>query len=114
MTHRTCSKPGCDRTHAAKGLCNFHYRRAIRAGKLKAPRSKASHGTVAMYRNYACRCDECRKANTGFMKTGLYSVEDQERLYRLCERLDISIASFVEQAVLEAVAFAEYDKRASA
>ena len=37
---------------------------AMRAGALKLHRRpEAVHGTVAMYANYRCRCEECRKAN---------------------------------------------------
>lgn len=30
----TCSVPGCERKHAARGLCALHYNRLNRAGKL--------------------------------------------------------------------------------
>jgi len=45
---RTCSEPDCDRPHRAKGLCNMHYKAALRAdGRIKSPvwdeRRKANH-----------------------------------------------------------------------
>lgn len=34
---RACITPGCDRPHRAKGLCNMHYKAALRAeGRIKA------------------------------------------------------------------------------
>lgn len=36
-TLRTCTAPGCDRPHRAKGLCNMHYKAALRAeGRIKS------------------------------------------------------------------------------
>lgn len=34
MADRTCSVPGCERRHAAKGLCKLHYYRLRRTGEV--------------------------------------------------------------------------------
>lgn len=38
MTSRTCSHPGCDRPHFARGWCDFHDHRAQRGIPLDAPK----------------------------------------------------------------------------
>lgn len=35
MTNRTCSQPGCDRTHYAHGYCSMHYKRAWKRGEFR-------------------------------------------------------------------------------
>lgn len=35
MGQRTCTADDCDGPHEARGLCNSHYRRALRSGSLK-------------------------------------------------------------------------------
>lgn len=36
MTSRTCSVPGCDRAHEARGWCKTHYSRWRRTGEIQA------------------------------------------------------------------------------
>lgn len=59
MSNRTCTVPGCGRTHSAKGYCNTHYasyRRGRPLGAIKAqtkPLARDAHGNK--------QCANCRE-----------------------------------------------------
>lgn len=50
MDHRTCTHAGCDRKHAARGLCNYHY---VQARRINDPTYGRGTG------RYTKRCEVC-------------------------------------------------------
>lgn len=75
---KKCKVEGCSKSVYEKGYCTTHYRKWLDTGldpspkpvlETKAPRQRRSwHGTANGYSNYNCRCDDCRKAHSEYMR----------------------------------------------
>ena len=72
---KICSGEGCGRKHYAKGLCRGHYLRRRSTGDAKSDipigslrRHDVRHGTTSEYSNYGCRCDDCKRAHSEYMR----------------------------------------------
>lgn len=55
---KTCSQPGCDNKHSAKGLCGFHYARLRHGVPLDAPKGKPR----GRGKGITCQIAKARKA----------------------------------------------------
>ena len=66
---KRCQVEGCDRKYLCKGYCSLHYDRARRSGDPTiTKRQPARHGTLNMYGNRGCRCDECKAAQAAYSR----------------------------------------------
>lgn len=65
---KVCAADGCDREARARGWCWKHYQRWQQHGDPNFVSPPPEHGTVNMYSNLGCRCDECRRAKTDYCR----------------------------------------------
>lgn len=62
------TKEGCRCLICKEAKAESYRKYADKRGiKKKMPRIP-NHGTCSEYRNHACRCDDCRKANTEYQR----------------------------------------------
>jgi hypothetical protein len=57
---KSCTVEDCTRKYYAKGLCEAHYARQRKYGRLTPlPKKELVHGTLTGYAYWKCRCEEC-------------------------------------------------------